>query len=495
MTVELNAERRAPPASDFPFARLLAGAPQWLADPDLGLWRYGVVIAIVLLGAGVSEALLLGVHMTRISVVLLATVVLSASWFGARPALFAAFFAFAVYNLLLLQPVMRAKLGSTEQLITLAVFLVVALSTGSTAGRVRDEGRRSATLAANNRALFQASSEMSFTDEESEVRRILLTHVTAMTGARADIAPAETRNLAAPMAYRHADHNRHDLRADDERLGVLTWTHPEGRGASEDLVSTIRVLGDLCAASIARVRLSTHKARLAAAAQVEQVQTALLSSISHDFRTPLSAIMTSASSLKDYGESFSADTRGDLCATIQEEAERLNRYVINLLHMTKLDSGVLRSEQTTFDVVEIVNAVVERLERAAPTLKLSLDLPSASLASGDPVLFEHALANVIENAVRFSPPETPVAVAVSRVESMVLVTVADRGPGVPEHEIGEIFERFFRASNNMSKAQGCGLGLSITRGLLGAMGGKVVAERGADGVGLVVRISAPVASA
>lgn len=482
MSIELNAGPAVSPAPGL--RRITVDLPAWLTDRDRGFWRYAVVSLIVLAGAGISEWLLLAVHMTRISVVLLATVVLSASWFGARPALFAAFFAFGVYNFLLLQPVMRAKLDSTEQLITLSIFLVVALSTGSTAGRVRDEGRRTATLAASNRALFQASSEMSFTDEEAEVRRILLAHVTALTGARATITSDPSQAIASGEA------NRHELRADDERLGVLTW---EARNASDDMVSTIRVLGDLGAASIARVRASTHRARLAVANQVEQVQTALLSSISHDFRTPLSAIMTSASSLGEYGDGFSAETRADLYATIQEEAERLNRYVVNLLHITKLDSGVLRSAQVTFDVVEIINAVVERIERATPALKVSLGAPNVSLASGDPVLFEHALLNVVENAVRFSPATTPVSIAVSRVGADVLVSVSDRGPGVPQDETGQIFERFFRASNNTTKSQGSGLGLSISRGLLHAMDGEIVAERGDGGVGLTMRITVPAA--
>ncbi|MGE0829501.1 MAG: ATP-binding protein [Hyphomonadaceae bacterium] len=460
--------------------------PAWLADGEVGVWRYVAVALLVLAAAGIAEGLLLVLQMTRISLVLLASVVLAATWLGARPATFAAFLAIIVYDALLLQPAMQARLDSTEQIVTLTIFLLVALLTGGLAGRVRDVGKRSAALAANNTMLFQASRQMSVTDQEAELRSLLVQHVRNLTNAPAALAVADE---TPPHG---TDTRLCSLQAHGEQFGSLYWKNGNATGPSRDLDSTIQVLADLCASSIARARLATQKARLESVAETERLQAALLSSISHDFRTPLSAILTAASSLHEFGEKFNAETRADLYVTIQEEAERLNQFVINLLQITKLDAGVLRPESASFDPAEIIARVTRRLNVGAPAAHL--EVQADLFIRGDPILFEQALVNVIENALRFSGG-APISIGAARDSAGVSVTIADRGAGVPEQELETIFERFYRASNNATATHGCGLGLSITRGLIEAMGGAVKASPGDDGVGLKICMTLPAANA
>ena len=231
---------------------------------------------------------------------------------------------------------------------------------------------------------------------------------------------------------------------------------------------------------------------MAAAVQTERLHASLLSSISHDFRTPLSAIITSASSLRAFGDTFNVDTRADLCATIQEEAERLHRFVAKLLDITRLDADTLHPVQSKFDLVQVAEDVRVRLSSSAKQIELRMDGDDL-IARGDPVLFEHALTNVVENALRFANA-TPVFLEIKRDGNDIIARVIDHGVGVPAEELEAIFERFYRASTNASPARGYGLGLSITRGLIEAMGGRVSAQASEENSGLTMCIAMPASS-
>lgn len=443
--------------------------------------QFVIAALIILAAAAISEALLVFLHISRVSVVLLGSVVLAATWLGGRSALFAAFFAFLTQNIFIMQPAMKGMMSTREQILTLAIFLLVSVFCGALAGRMRDETRRALKLAELNQSLFLASRRMAVTDDEQELRAIMLDAVDRLAGpaAMTDDAPGG----------RTPESGSDPLRAQHETLGVLTWS--ASRTAGEPMVEdTIRVLADMCAASIARVRLASHRTALEIAASTERLQTALLSSISHDFRTPLSAILTSASSLREYGERFSPKTRDDLAVTIQEEAERLNRYVANLLHMTRLDAGVLKADRAPFNVLEIIDRVVVEARRRhgeSPAIVLQAGGPSDAL--GDGVLLEIAFGNVLDNALRFAQSRVTVSI---KTGERLQVEVRDDGPGVPADMTDRIFDRFVRtqASNGASPQyqDGYGLGLSITRGLMEAMGGSARASAAKPGLALMLEL-------
>ena len=457
----------------------------WLGAEESGVWRYLAAAIVVACGIAAAETLLLTLQLSRVSTVLLASVVISATWLGGRPALFAAGFAFVAQNIFLLQPAMQARMDSREQVLTLAVFLLVALTTGSLAGRMRDAARRSMALAEMNTRLFEASRRMSATDEEGELRRILAEEVERLTGGPATLAAdaAPSGDGDEWRAYR--------MKAQAEELGLLRW-RASASGGNENVDGAVLVLADLCAASIARARLATHKSDLEIAAQSERLQTALLSSVSHDFRTPLSAILTSASSLRAYGEQFSPETRADLATTIQEEAQRLNRFVVNLLNMIRLDAGGFKPERIGFDVAEVLDRVVRSGQRSSDK-NVSVEIAEgARSALGDPVLFELALQNVVENALRFATKD--VRISCTREGDSLAVRVSDDGPGVPADEVSHIFDRFFSSASKGFSAKGSGLGLSIARGMMEAMHGAADASAGDDGVGLAISLKLPLAA-
>jgi two-component system sensor histidine kinase KdpD len=235
-------------------------------------------------------------------------------------------------------------------------------------------------------------------------------------------------------------------------------------------------------------------AAAAARARTEDLRNALLSSISHDLRTPLAAVLASASSLQEFGEQFDAKTRRDLIDTIQEEAERLNAFVTNLLNMTRLEAGGLDAQSDAFDLSEVVDRTRKRFERLRGKRTIACALgEDARRAVGDPVLFEVALANVLENAVRYSPDGATIQLSSARRDGQVVVQVADEGPGVPAGELGKLFDKFYRGSG-AKRLPGTGLGLSIVRGVMQGMGGQASAALRADASGLVVSLSLPAAA-
>jgi len=471
-----------------------------------GLWRYAAAFGIIGAATLVSEALYRVFDTTRLSMVFLAGILVTAVTLGANPAYFAAAIAFFIYNFYLVEPRFTFQLVSAEDVIVLIVFLGVAMLTGGLAGRIRDEAERSKARAHTTGALFEASRELSAAGEEDAIRGRIVRRIADAARGQAilwdagrvwcapqgdEAAPeliAEIAGLA--VAPPSADAwtlwdgvwRARPLSADGALLGVAAWRGPSGVAEDDRLID---ILVDLGAAAVMRARLGAARSEIQASARTEQLRNALLSSISHDLRTPLAAILASASSLKDFGERFSPDVRADLVTTIQEEAERLNRFVANLLSMTKLESGALELDRQTFDVVEVLNRVVARFDR--PERPVHRDFPEhALLISGDPILLEQALGNVLDNAARYGRLQAPIVVRASLVASAVLIEIEDHGPGVPSEDLDRIFEKFFR-SPGTAAVQGTGLGLSIAKGLVEAMDGSIAATSRPDGEsGLVV---------
>lgn len=459
-----------------------------------GPWRYGAALGLVALSTGMAEVIYRLFDTDRLSMVFLAGVLVAAVTLGPGPAYFAAAAAFVVYDIYLVEPRGTFTLTSAEDVIVLIVFLAVAMLTGGLAGRLREAQARAEARARTSAALFRASEEFSASEDEDAVRRALAERI-AEAGRQA-LVLHDGRVWSAPGAFAppaglDADPppgwRLRPLRADGQTLGLAAWNPPED---DEHLVD---VLVDMAGAAIARSRLAGERAEMQARARTEELRNALLSSISHDLRTPLAAILASASSLREFGDRFEPAVRDDLTLTIQEEAERLNVFVGNLLNMTKLESGALSVSQVAFGMGEVVARVAERVGRRAGGRELVCRLPAGDfVALGDPILAEQALANVVENAARFTAPGALIEIEGRREGARIVVEVRDEGPGVPADDLSRIFEKFYRSPATAANQQGTGLGLSITRGLVEAMGGEVSARARSDGrPGLAVTISLP----
>lgn len=488
-----------PTSARRPFAALSGGKRVWVYVATLGL---------VAISTALAELLFRTTGSTRLSMIFLAAVLVAAVLFGSGPAYLAAGTAFAIYNFYLVEPRFTFSMGSTEDILTLMVFLAVAMLTGNLAGRIRDEAARSRARAAITSALFAATREFSASSDETHIRQRLAHHLSVVAkgeawvrdGARMFSAPEGlqlSKALTAASApeglttTRVGDWTLRPLQDGQTVLGVAGWRSEKPAPRSLDEAALIEILVDAGASALARARLAAEKSEAETRARTEDLRNALLSSISHDMRTPLAAIMASAGSLRRYGESFDEATRVDLSSTIEQEAARLDAFVANLLSMTRLESGALTVQRIGFSVPEVVERMVARRNptRRTVTVDTDQDLPEGA---GDPLLFEQVFGNVLENALRYS--EDPEAVTVLTVleDEKIVVEVGDRGPGVPPADLSRIFDKFFR-SERTSRKVGTGLGLSIARGLIEAMGGAIHARnRSETDGGLLVRIVLPV---
>jgi two-component system sensor histidine kinase KdpD len=233
---------------------------------------------------------------------------------------------------------------------------------------------------------------------------------------------------------------------------------------------------------------AAHRAQ--AQMETERLRNSLLSSVSHDLRTPLAAITGAASTLLDDETTLEPAVRRDLTQTVFEEAERLHRLLTNLLHMTRLESGPVQIRKEWQPLEEVIGAALTRLEPRLRDRNVATHLPeSLTSAPFDCVLIEQVLINLIENAIRYTPPESPIEVSARADDAAVTIEVADRGPGVSEGEEERIFDKFYR-SNRSLRDGGVGLGLTICRAIVRAHGGQIWVERRAEG-GAAFRFTLP----
>jgi two-component system sensor histidine kinase KdpD len=278
--------------------------------------------------------------------------------------------------------------------------------------------------------------------------------------------------------------------ADGKRVAVLAWKRSTRRAGAEQAIAA-RLLAEQARAAIERARVLQRKIEMDTMAATERLRTALLSSISHDFRTPISTILTSASSLRAFGDKFPATTSADLLVTIEEEAERLNRFVGNILDMTRLEANVVTPREEWIDPLETIEAVQQRLNKRVPEGNLVVSAPAAVPSIYvDPLLLEQALVNVVENAIAHAS-NGKLRIGADYGEHAVRLWVEDEGPGVPSSDLVRIFDKFHRLQGSPNN-QGVGLGLAITKGFVEAMKGEVSAISPVrEGRGLRVEFTFP----
>jgi two-component system sensor histidine kinase KdpD len=268
----------------------------------------------------------------------------------------------------------------------------------------------------------------------------------------------------------------------------------EGPLLTPDQRRLLDSLSDQTALAIERLNLAGEMDRARMAAETEKLRTALLTSISHDLRTPLASILGSASSLKQYRSQLSDTDQAELLGTIQEEAERLNRFIANLLDMTRLESGALAPNLELIDLGDVVGSVLRRAPLKQHMVSLDLE-PGLPMLRLDPVLFEQVLFNILDNAAKYAPPGTAVTLRARALAGTVIIQIQDEGPGLPEEERERVFDKFYRVRAADRKRAGTGLGLAIARGFMEAMGGTITAANRSDGSGAVFTLTLPILSA
>lgn len=499
-----------------------------MLGPILKRWRdvslgmrgpaFGLVIGAFLsvVSALIADALDRYLDVRAPNMIFLCGVILAALWFGRRVALATALFAFFIYNFYLAEPRNTFGFAGFEDILTLLVFIGTAIVIGGLAGTLHDERERAKEQVRIFSGLFDASRALAETDSADRAIELLVARAHQITATRAlafrrcgsetVVAYAEPEDLNCPPDVRgaaeallsdgHAKSESastsgweiHRVGAADEAPTALALG-PSKQARSAEYTMAVRLLVEMTNAAIERDRYVRRRLEMDTLAATERLRTALMSSISHDFRTPLSTILTSASSLIVYGERFSQAIRTDLLTSIQEEAERLNRFVGNIMDMTRLDAGVVRPKQEWTDPLEVIENVEERIRKRASAggRVLRVVAPAAAPAIRvDPLLLEQAITNVVENALVHTPSGSQIRIGAEYSEQEVKLWVEDNGPGVPAAEIETIFDKFHRLSAT-NDGQGAGLGLAISKGFVEAMDGEVCARSpGTDGRGLRV---------
>lgn len=486
----------------------LPAHPSWLnrlPTPSRYLLALGVVAASTVL----AQVLYMLTGSNRIGGAFLVGVLFTSYLAGSGPGYMAAAVSFVIYNLYVGSGHFPPPYYRPEDILVLLTFPVVALLMGNLTGRVRDEAKLAHARALTTAVLFEATREFSASDDAETIRQRLADHLAAAARGGAFVLdgeavsrtgaepPAMVLNAAQALALEQGADPR-TIEAGGWRVRYLAGGMTAGwRGdppPSADEEDLLQILADAGAAAKMRAAVTVAKAEVEARARTEDLRNALLSSISHDLRTPLAAVLASATALQEFDDKFDAKTRRDLTTTIQEETERLNAFVTNLLNMTRLEGGVLDPANSAFSLIEVVERTRKRFERLRGKRRIACQLDdAATVAQGDPVLFEVALANVLENAIRYSPDGGTISLRSYPREDQIVVEVSDEGPGVSEAELPQLFEKFYRGAA-AKRTPGTGLGLSIVRGVMQGMGGEASAALRSDAKsGMVMSLALPAA--
>jgi two-component system sensor histidine kinase KdpD len=465
--------------------------------------------------AAVGVAALLATALDRykigadLGMIFLASVLIAGLAGGLRPALAAAVLAIAVYNFFFLEPRFSFRIGHATDVITFAIFMAVAGATGWLTGRVRDQQKLSSRRASAVTALLAASRRLSGGATVEDTAQALAEQASAAAGSRAVVllprgesveiaagAPgAITLSTTDITAARWAWEKKEAAGRGTGTLPLIDWTFtpligvrgPTGVAGIETKVAQGVDEQRLVAAMLDQGAVALERAELAAATvehealrRSDKLRAALLNSISHDLRTPLSTVMGSATTLIDYDTTLRPEVRADLLISIREEADRLNRYVGDLLDMTRLEGGALKTRSEWTDVRDVLTAATHRVERRLGARTLLRDFPTElTSVQADPSLLEQAVVNILENAIEYSPDGLPIEAAVYEDRGNVVISIEDEGPGIPKAEIERIFEKFRRLEEPSDRGRrdrkGAGLGLSIAKGFVEAMGGRIAA--------------------
>jgi two-component system sensor histidine kinase KdpD len=499
-----------------------AGTPD--LRPDLRSFGWATVaVALAIAIAHVADRFL---PLANLSLIFLMAVLLVAIRFGLWPSVYTSLLSFIGYNFFFTEPHHTFLVTRREDVLTMVFFLVVAVIVGNLAARLKaqveamrqitrrtanlyDFSRRIAGAAALNDVLWAAVHHVASTLQCRSL--ILLPHeedrLEIASGYPPEDQMAPTAWGAAHWAWEHnqaAGWSTGTLPASEwlflpletgrGPLGLLgvAFENPT-RQLKPEQRQLLEALVDQVAVAIERTNLATAIEESRLLTETEQLRSALLSSISHDLRTPLVSIIGSATGLASRDGALSDSDRAQLVQTILEESERLNRFVQNLVDMTRLGYGALQPNREWVDLREIVGRALKQMAQPLAPLKVEVQIPEdLPILHVDPVLIEQVLVNILDNAAKYSPPEGRIAIAAALDGERVRVGVSDEGPGIPPEARETVFDVLYRVRAGDKQAAGTGLGLSISRGLIEAHGGQIEALPGPRGRGTTIAFWLPV---
>ena len=496
------------------------------APEGFDLVPYLATAGVIAAALGVGLMLKQFLSVQNISLVFLTGILVSAIRFGLLPSLFACLVSVLAYNFFFLPPLYTFTIADPENVVALFFFLIVAVIASNLAGRTRDQVLTARGRARTTEELFAFSRKLAGIGTLDDLLWATVYQIAAMLKVRVVLLlPAES-GIAVRAGYPPED----ELDEADLAAAQWTWEHNRAAGRGADTLpgakrlflplrtgrAPVGVLGidrdeagplltpdgrrlldalaDQAAVAIERIILAEDIDRARVTAETERLRAALLTSVSHDLRTPLASIIGSLTSLRSYGRRYDDAAREGLMATIQAEAERLNRFIGNLLDMTRLESGAIELKPEPVDLGEIIGTALQRAGRLLAEHRVEVevapDLPPLSL---DYLLLEQALFNLLDNAAKYAPPGSLIRVAARREGALAALSVSDEGPGVPAGDLEHIFDKFYRVHRQDRQRAGTGLGLAVCRGFVAAMGASITAANRGDRSGAVFTIRIPAA--
>jgi two-component system, OmpR family, sensor histidine kinase KdpD len=465
----------------------------------------------------------------NVSLVFVVPVLVAAARHGLVPSLWVSALSVLAYNFFFLPPLYEFTIRDPANVVALFLFMFVAIAASALAARTRSQTEAARREARTTAELYGFSRKIAGVIELYDLLWIVVTHLARLLNAEVVMLMPETGSGDGRLTPRAAFPP--DSEFGDADLAAARWSwdadHPTGKGTdtlpgarwlfvpirtSRSPVGVIGVLplkagrelgaserrlleavGNQAAIAIERLTLAEDIDQARLGAERERLRSAMLTSVSHDLRTPLASIIGALSSLRSYRDRYDEQTRDELLGTALSEAQRLDRFVSNLLDMTRLDAGAVAPKREAVDVGDLISTA---LRRAMPLLKDKVVVPSVPPGlpplSLDFVLAEQVLFNLLDNAAKYSPAGGRIEVEARATGGAVEIVVRDEGPGIPADALDRLFHKFYRADAGDRQRAGTGLGLAIAKGFVEAQGGTIAARNRPDRSGAEFIVRYPV---
>lgn len=467
-------------------------------------WLYPPLSVAVVVGLGLAISSIS--TLPNMAMMFLTAVFLGAVRFGLRAAVATALLAFPSWNFFFTEPYYTFEISSWDDVLTLSVFLIVGIVTGLLAGRVRDQANAAQARANAIQVLFDFSRRLSASATPDallhaivlQAHRLSKLPALALLPSEGDLEiryswpPEDTLDAAAMAAARWAMQHGEPAGRGTSTLPSATWHFRPVRTAKkivgvlglrqgdgdpplrQDMLQTMDSILDQSAVAIDRLTFAEEAARVEAMTATDRLRTALMSSVSHDLRTPLTTIMGSASTLRQDDSKLDPAAKDELLLAIVDETKRLDQYVTNLLNMSRLEAGELKPRREWLDPAEVLESAAARVAPRAKAVGIDTRIgPDVPLLRADFMLLETVLVNLLDNAIKHGEGAEHVWASVKAQNGVLTFEVVDDGVGIPPDFLDRLFDRFFRVQRSDSKPAGSGLGLSICKGFVEAMGGKI----------------------